>query len=103
MSFKNLCLAIVFISVIFYSCRDDENPLQSTGLITGPDYAYCACCGGYFIEIADSIYRFDNLPSSSDIDLPNTTFPILVNLDWLHERKCGEFQYIEITRIEIEN
>jgi hypothetical protein len=103
MNFKSFCFAIVFISVISFSCSDDENSYQSTGLITGPDLAFCACCGGHFIEIADSIYRFDNLPGSSDIDLPNVTFPIFVNLDWRDERDCGGFRYIEITRIEIKN
>ena len=103
MNFKSFCFAIVFISVISSSCSDDEDSYQSTGLITGPDLALCACCGGYFIEIADSSYRFDNLSGSSDIDLSNTVFPILVNLDWQNERNCGGFKYIEITRIEIKN
>lgn len=101
MNFKICCLAIVFISIISFSCRDDENPFQSTGMITGPDLALCACCGGYFIEIDNTAYRFDDLPASSNIDLSNTVFPISVNLDWQNERNCGGFQYIEIVRIEI--
>ena len=103
MNFKSICLAIVFISVISFSCRDDEYSFQSTGLILGPDFGFCACCGGYIIEITDSIYRFDNLPGSSGIDLSNTAFPISVNIDWKNERNCGGFQYVEIARIEIEN
>lgn len=103
MNFKIFCLAIVFLSVISFSCRDDENTFQSAGLITGPDYGYCACCGGYFIEITDSMYHFDNLPSSSGIDLSDSTFPISVNIDWKNDRNCGGFQYIEITSIEIIN
>lgn len=103
MNLKSICLAIVFISVISFSCRDDEYSFQSTGLILGPDIGFCPCCGGYIIEITDSTYHFDSLPASSEINLSTATFPIEVKLDWAYERKCGGFQYIEIARIEVEN
>ena len=103
MSFKTYCIVIVLICSITYSCKDDEIRFQSSGLITGPDLAFCACCGGFIINISDSTYRFDNLPSSSTINLATANFPIAVNLDWQNERKCGDFQYIKVDRIEIRN
>lgn len=99
MSFRNL----LFILCLFFlvSCEKEKTEFQSTGIITGPDYVLCMCCGGYFIEIEDSTYHFEHLPAATKIDLEKTTFPVSVNLDWQHSRRCGTIFYIEITRIEI--
>ena len=90
----------VLIAGVFFSCDKEKNNFESTAVITGPDIRDCICCGGYFIELNDSVYNFDTLPPSSQINLSEETFPITVNLDWLYDRKCGDIQYIEITRIE---
>ena len=83
---------------VFASC-EKEYDYQSVGVITGPEVRDCICCGGFLIEIDDSTYNFDNLPSSSDIDLIEESFPIEVNLDWSNDRICGDIQYIEIKKI----
>ena len=64
------CFFSILLAV-FFSCEKEEENYQSTAVITGPDVGYCICCGGYFIEIEDSTYHFDNLPDTSEIDLPN--------------------------------
>jgi hypothetical protein len=92
-------LIILSLSIGVISSCEKEERYQSSGVITGPDMRFCACCGGYFIEIEDSNYNFETLPSSSGIDLLKDTFPINVNLDWTFERDCGGIQYIEITKI----
>jgi hypothetical protein len=93
----------LFLILFFCTCQKDETAYQSTGIILGPDLGYCICCGGYVIEIENETYHFDSLPNSSNFNLLELTFPVLVNLNWEKERKCNEFQYIEITKIEIKN
>lgn len=94
-------LIVGFILVaVFAACHKDEHTYQSTGTITGPDYRECICCGGYFIEMNDSTYNFETLPDGTDIDLNTAEFPVPVKLDWSYDRKCGDIQYISISRIE---
>ena len=102
MSFNKLPLVILLFTVMLFSCdKDDSNKdFQTSAIITGPDLGQCICCGGYFIEIGDSIYNFNTVPSASDINLANETFPVAVQLDWEYDHKCGHNQYIKITRIE---
>jgi len=92
---------ILMLTGIIISCEKAES-YKSTGIITGPDIRECICCGGYFIEIGDSTYNFDTLPSNSQIDLTTDTFPINVKLDWTSDRYCGGIQYIDISRIEMQ-
>ncbi|MFN8257278.1 MAG: hypothetical protein U0W24_16400 [Bacteroidales bacterium] len=63
------------------SCSKQEYWMDQ-GKITGPDYRRCMCCGGYFIEIKDSTYRFTTLPEKSKLDLSNETFPVDVLINW---------------------
>jgi hypothetical protein len=97
-----ILLLLTALTAITFSCKKDRANFQSTGTITGPDYRECACCGGWFIDIADTTYNFDNLPASSNIDLATATFPIMVKLDWSRGRNCGGIQYIDISGIEKE-
>lgn len=55
---------------------------MDTGIITGVDTRECACCGGWFIDINDSLWLFNELPASSSLDLVNETFPIEVEVEW---------------------
>lgn len=100
MKIEKLLYIVLLFFVILVACEKEGNDYQSDAVITGPDFGQCICCGGYFITIGDSNYHFDSLPVTSDIDLSSSTFPISVRLDWLYERKCTDFQYIEIVRIE---
>jgi hypothetical protein len=64
--------------------KENDKGYMSGGVITGPDMRMCAspCCGGWYIEIDNQIFEFDAIPSNSDIDLQNATFPIFVKVQW---------------------
>ena len=63
------------------SCKKEKH-LMNEGKITGSDPRECMCCGGYYIDINKSTYRFYELPENCGIDLRNAKFPICVELDW---------------------
>lgn len=67
---------------LFTTCKKDDIEFESKGVITGPDFRKCICCGGWFIGIGGETYRFYELPSESDLDLENSAFPIEVKLNW---------------------
>lgn len=100
LNYKTTIGILLFSLLIVSACKKDRNTWQSEGTITGPDIRACVCCGGYFIEIGDSTYNFDSLPSTSRINLEHTDFPVSVNLNWTYGRNCGGIRYIVITRIE---
>ena len=79
---KRMMFFGILLLMCISSCTEDENNYMNNGTITGIDFRECACCGGYFIDINDSTYRFFNLPSGSEIKLDNPIFPIYVKLDW---------------------
>ncbi|HCY76323.1 MAG TPA: hypothetical protein DHV28_10410 [Ignavibacteriales bacterium] len=79
---KKIIFAGILLLICFSSCTEDENLFMSNGTITGIDIRECSCCGGYFIDINDSTYRFYTIPAGSDVQLQNPNFPIYVKLDW---------------------
>lgn len=100
MKFKNILFAFLLLTITILSCKKEETDnFRSTAVITGPDVRDCMCCGGYLIEIEDSTYNFEILPVSSQINLNSEIFPLSVKLDWTYDKKCGDIQYIGITRI----
>jgi hypothetical protein len=102
MKAKNILYSILLFAA-FSSCRD-ECERFSIGLITGPDYRECVCCGGYFIEIDKDTYRFssEELPEGS-IDLVDAQFPIKVRVRWhLKENGCLGDEIL-ITKISLIN
>jgi hypothetical protein len=82
------------------SCRKADMEYKSEGIITGPDYRMCACCGGWFITIDDQRYRFWSLPSGSNLDLEKEKFPLEVRLDWEMEKNSCMGDLIKVIRIE---
>lgn len=78
---KQLLILSLVVMTFSFSCRK-ENVTLDTGTITGPDSRECVCCGGWFVNINDSLWRFTEQPANSDVDLTNTTFPIVVELKW---------------------
>jgi hypothetical protein len=78
----NKLYLIVFFFLLFISACNKETDEMDEGRITGPDLRECACCGGWFIEISDSTYRFYDLPPNSDLNLEKESFPIDVELIW---------------------
>ncbi len=59
-----------------------ENGVEAS--ILGPDFRRCACCGGWFIEIADSTYRFQQFPDCSEIEglADDVKYPIPVTIEF---------------------
>ena len=85
-------------SLMLCSCiNDDLASYKSEGIITGPDYKMCVCCGGWEITIDDQRYHFDLLPADSRIDLNKEKFPLKVKLNWeIDKTAC---KWIVISRI----
>lgn len=78
---KKLFFLTLLIIPILIGCNEDDS--MDSGVITGIDVRECSCCGGFFIDIKDSTYRFQTLPAGSNIDLINNpNFPINVELNW---------------------
>jgi hypothetical protein len=75
-------LTITLLILSFISCDKDnkDNTEELNGKITGYDMRKCMCCGGFYIDIKDSTYRFDSIPTNSGINLTIDTFPIKVNV-----------------------
>ena len=49
--------------------------------------AMCACCGGYFIEISGTQYRFEKTELPVNFTFSDEQLPLKVELDW--EMKTG--------------
>lgn len=81
------------------ACEEDNNPYESEGLITGYDLRLCACCGGFFIEIDDTVYRGD-LPDGHGLDTSAENMPLAVYLDWEIITPSCEENMILISAIE---
>jgi hypothetical protein len=78
---KTLLLISLILLATLFACKKENIPTD-TGVITGADERLCLCCGGWFIEIGDSTYLFNQLPANSKLDLANETFPVAVDLNW---------------------
>ncbi|MEM8896709.1 MAG: hypothetical protein AAGC85_01330 [Bacteroidota bacterium] len=82
----------IFASTMLVSCEEWEGLFPNCRFqdkveakLLGQDPRDCAdCCGGYLIEIADSIYRFVEEPSCSSLNLEESDyeFPLDVWVDW---------------------
>lgn len=82
-----LCILLCSTLLCFFSCQrvDDDNvEFESEGEITGIDFTLCACCGGFQtkFEGREEIFLFSELPSDSNLDLTNPTFPIKIRANW---------------------
>jgi hypothetical protein len=91
---------IIILLLGFMNCSMQEHEYESEGIITGIDDRECSCCGGYFIEISDSTYRFDTIPPGSNLKLQNADFPISVKLDWHEDPNACLGDEIIVERIE---
>lgn len=94
---------VLFLFLLLNSCKENDDD-YSVGIITGSDFRFCACCGGFFIEIEDETYRFfnDELPEGSpNFYLMDVTFPLKVHVQWkLKENSCMGDEIL-VTNIEI--
>lgn len=105
---KSLFLFIAFLGIVFSACKNDglsSSSFMAEGKIVGGDPRNCACCGGWFLETADTtFFLFDRLPDGSTIDLNNATFPIQVKFDYEADTSyCGVWlNKIILTDIELQ-
>ncbi len=79
---KKLGLLVLMtgMTLLLFCCEEDDKPeYESVGIITGEDVRYCACCGGYFIDIEDITYRFFEIPNDK---ISLEVFPVFVKLNW---------------------
>ncbi|MDP2365430.1 MAG: hypothetical protein Q8M94_16880 [Ignavibacteria bacterium] len=97
---KKIIFTGILLIFIIASCAEDENEFMSNGTITGIDFRECSCCGGYFIAIKDSTYRFYTLPVGSEVALENPVFPIYVKLDWAKADTACLGDEIKVFRIK---
>ena len=75
---------------------------MDSGTITGLDPRDCMCCGGWFIEIRDTMRRFDQVPADCVIDFNTITYPLKVKLDWKKKDTLCLGDEIRVTRMEQE-
>lgn len=92
-------IAMVILCFMLVTCMKD-NDFGQRGTITGIDLRECLCCGGWFININDSTYRFFELSDQNNIDLKNASFPVEVILTWKKNPNSCLGDEIIITRIE---
>jgi hypothetical protein len=90
---KKHCILFLFaLALATIACnKKNDNDTLEAATITQKDFTYCACCGGYFIEIDGIKRRFEALPSNSTIDLQTSTLPLAVKVRWQEKpERCRE-------------
>ena len=80
-------LVILFVMTFFAvisSCEKSEvvTDTLEDAVITGYDMRMCACCGGWYIKIDTSSYRFFSIPDGSGFKLDTISFPFNVRVKW---------------------
>ena len=95
---KTRILLLLFSLTLIMGC--EKTKFESTGTITGADLAMCACCGGYFIEIGATKYRFEKSELPSNFKFDDERLPLQVDIDWKPKAEaCTEFSWIKILKI----
>jgi hypothetical protein len=88
-------LFLLILAIFILGCNKSKNELDSysTGVITGRDLTKCYCCWGWIIDINNTRYKFDKIPSGSSFDLTAITYPATVKIKWRNSqtRNCSEF------------
>jgi hypothetical protein len=96
MKFRIVLLLFAMLTV--FGCEKTE--YKNTGTIIGADMTLCACCGGYFIDIEGTQYRFQKEELPGNFNFNDNQLPLSVELNW--ERKtetCVDFRWIAISEI----
>jgi hypothetical protein len=75
---------------------------MDSGTITGQDPRDCMCCGGWFIGIKDTVWRFDQVPVECTIDFSLVTYPLKVKVDWKKKDTVCLGDEIRVTRLELD-
>jgi len=95
---KTRFFLLLFSLTLVWGCEKEK--YESTGTITGADLAMCACCGGYFVEIGATKYRFEKSELPSNFKFDDERLPLQVDMDWkLKTETCTGFSWIKILKI----
>lgn len=91
---------IILTLLTVKTCDKAQDDALDTGTITKLDFRECACCGGWFIDIGDSTYRFYEIPEKSSLELSAEKLPVEVRLKWQKAEKPCLGDEIKILYIE---
>lgn len=95
---RSLLLLLIFFTGLMISC--EKTKYENTATITGADLAMCACCGGYFIDIEGTQYRFEKTELPANFTFSDSQLPMKVELDWESKAlSCTSFNWIKISKI----
>ena len=95
-------LWITVMLAFMMGCKKEDKYMDS-GTITGLDPRDCMCCGGWFIEINDTVRRFDQVPADCVIDFSTVTYPLKVKLDWKKRDTVCLGDEIRVTKLILES
>lgn len=93
-------ITIALLVILLMGCTRENDCLDS-GTITGLDPRDCMCCGGWFIEIRDTVRRFDQLPEDCTIDFNLVTYPLKVKVEWKKREQLCLGDEIRVSRLEL--
>lgn len=81
-------IRILALSMLLAGCSSDD--AMDRGVIHGYDMTYCACCGGYVIEIEGNTFKFfdEDISGNNPLLGADDKFPIEVYIDW--KKKTGD-------------
>ena len=95
---KNKFYFLLVLTLLFCSC--EKTRYENTGTITGADMAMCACCGGYFIDIESTQYRFEKSELPAGFTFNDEQLPLRVELNFdLKTGVCTGLNWIKISKI----
>ncbi len=100
-----ILLFVVIGFVGFLSCKKEEEYVDV--LVTGYDWRFCDCCGGYMVTTSDNpepyeaeFYLVESFPSSFVIT-PDADFPLELSIRYNEPEPCGDEQRIEVTAVNL--
>ena len=106
---KIILIISVFLAIsLFSGCKEEPaTPPWQDGIITGYDFARCACCGGLMIDTSGNtekyegeFYRWNRTIEYAFLD--EMDFPIYVKFQFeLIEDGCEHMRWIEVTELEL--
>lgn len=100
---KTLLAYTLIVLVLAVGCRKKSTEPSSTGTLTGPDLALCACCGGVILQSTDGKnYRIESLPGLTQQELFSLSYPKKIKYNSAINRECGSIIYLDIKEYRFE-
>jgi hypothetical protein len=98
--------SLVIVGFIFLiSCSKSITRLEMDGMLTGPDYSLCPCCGGVILTLQNFTgdFRIDSLPLMSVQKLYSLDFPKRIQFNYSQKDTCGSIVRFRVTDYFISN